>query len=299
MANMTGTSRLAAVLCGLLCALCAGPVRLLAQTAPEQTAPTYPQTESGFSAQIASAVEAYQKGDTVAGRHLLEQLHLPQSADWFAEQIGTEQSKALADRYDRLFDNFVDSMEKTIEDIVRTKGSKLVTNLKDGTREPPRARLPNQKLSGIIPVKEPLIFNCPFAITVNGSEVVSWMDSFTYQDGIFRFIGYGAWPFWDWEDGSDGKAPESGHFVQTPILITRVPPVYPVGFEDRGIEGDVVLHVSIETDGSVRDITVVQGDPTFAKAAIDAVKKWHYKPATFGGKPIKSDLNVTVSFKHP
>ena len=119
---MTRESKLAMILCGLLGGLwAAGPTRTAAhalsastqssplpgessvQTPAEQVAPTYPQTEDGFNAQIAAAVAAYGKGDAAAGRRLLEQFRMSQSDQWFALNFGPEQSETLAKRYDRLF----------------------------------------------------------------------------------------------------------------------------------------------------------------------------------------------------
>ena len=77
---MTRKGKLAAIFFGLLGGLCAaGPSRTSAQAPQEQVSPVYPQTEDGFNAQMAAAVEAYRKGDAVAGRRLLEQFRMPQS----------------------------------------------------------------------------------------------------------------------------------------------------------------------------------------------------------------------------
>ena len=39
-------------------------------------------------------------------------------------------------------------------------------------------------------------------------------------------------------------------------------------------------------------------DSRLAKAALDAVKQWHYRPALLNRDPIKVVTTITVKFKH-
>lgn len=235
---MAGKGKLAAILFGLLGALCtAGSGRGSAQALPgstpssqqagtssaqapqEQVSPVYPQTEDGFKAQMDTAVEAYRKGDTVAGRRLLEQFRMPQADQWFAENFGPERGATLAKRYARLFEEYLKSTEKTLEGLANAKGRKLETNLKPGTRESPQERPGILKLSGMAPVKDPICFNGNFFIRMTGKakalltgdyRAEMWTDTFVYQDGAFRFLGHGGWPFWIWDRSLGEKVPEGG-----------------------------------------------------------------------------------------
>jgi hypothetical protein len=190
------------------------PRALAPQAAQEEALPTYPETADGFNAQMSAAVAAYQKGDTAAGRRLLQQFRLPHSAQWFAENIGPDQSEALAARYDRLFESYMNNTGKTLEDLASHKGQKLNTDVKPGRQDPPRAdAIPShpRKLSGIVPAKDPACINVSFGIKQSSKadlllkgnfKFETWMDTFIYQDGAFRFMGHGAWPFWVWDDRS-------------------------------------------------------------------------------------------------
>lgn len=315
-------SRLAAaILSGLICVASSGV--LLAQASQEQTAPEYPQTEDGFNAQIAGAVDLYQKGDTSTGRYLLDQLQLPEPTKWFAEEIGRDQSAALTARYGRFFDDYANSLEKTIEDVVRIPNSQLITHLQEGTREPPRSS-PTRKLSGIVPVKEPTLFNCRFAITIDGKDASRWMETFTYENGRFRFVGHGAWPFWDWEDGSEGKAPPGGAFatvlqlrpgldpnvsgppftpgkdgVGSPSCVDCPPPAYTPEARKAKFEGVAVLRVVIQPNGRATDIQVLKSPPFGLKAnAIEAVRNWRFKPAQGpDGKPVAVVTPIEIHFR--
>src|SRR5207302_9101868 len=69
-------------------------------------------------------------------------------------------------------------------------------------------------------------------------------------------------------------------------LDRRVAPVYPSQARQTRIEGPVLLRAVIAEDGSVRDISVVKGDPMLARAAREAVKHWHYTPYDPKNKPV-------------
>lgn len=77
-------------------------------------------------------------------------------------------------------------------------------------------------------------------------------------------------------------------------LIKRVVPVYPVEAKKAGIQGMVVLRVTIEKDGSVSNLKVVRGNPELAKAALDAVRQWRYAPSE-KALITEVDINFTLA----
>jgi TonB family protein len=62
-----------------------------------------------------------------------------------------------------------------------------------------------------------------------------------------------------------------------------------------------MLHVTIATDGSVKDAVVVSGDPRLTDAAIDAVRQWEFQPFIANGMPVEGHRDVAVNFSldHP
>jgi TonB family protein len=80
------------------------------------------------------------------------------------------------------------------------------------------------------------------------------------------------------------------------ILDHRVNPVYPPGALAMKLEGDVVLAAVITKTGQVRDLKLVRGSPVLARAAMDAVKQWHYQPYRLNGEPLESQTEITVQF---
>jgi len=279
------------------------PILALAPTAetPQSssvtpTAPTYAESNDGFRSQVDAILQSYRVVDATTGHQLIDQFRLPHPDGWFSEHLGAEQSAKLTERYDRIFTNYSESLEKTMEAVVANHESKLATDLKDGNGETPTQIPARGKLSGMVSVKQPHLFYCHFEITVKKKESVSWADTFVHEDGAFRFIGFGGLPFWAWEDGSEGGAPKGGSFFQPAILISRVPPIYPANAKAKGIEGVVVVHVLVDKEGRVKRADVEQGDPLLTQAAVDAVKQWRYKPSTLGGAPAEAEVTASVTF---
>jgi len=87
-----------------------------------------------------------------------------------------------------------------------------------------------------------------------------------------------------------------GGGVMESKLVNKVDPVYPPQAEAEGITGTVVLDVLIASDGSVAAIRASHGPPLLVPAAMEAVKKWTYKPTTIGGNPVEVVTQVRVPF---
>ena len=78
-------------------------------------------------------------------------------------------------------------------------------------------------------------------------------------------------------------------------LITLVQPDYPPLAKAARIMG--IVHASIEVDesGKVVDVKLLSGHPMLAPAALQAIRKWKYKPFEVGGKPVPVRTEVQVS----
>lgn len=87
--------------------------------------------------------------------------------------------------------------------------------------------------------------------------------------------------------------------IDPAMLIYRVQPVYPPLPWRIHKEGRVELHAFIATDGSIRSLEVVAGDPLFYQSALDAVSQWHYKPTILNGQAVEIDTHITVIYTMP
>lgn len=96
--------------------------------------------------------------------------------------------------------------------------------------------------------------------------------------------------------------PHLGGSVSDSDIVPLVRPLhrYPSRAQARGIQGWVHLRFDVTAEGTTDNIVVVDSDPpdTFDRAAIDAVKKYKYKPRVENGVPVRRpDVEVVLSFE--
>jgi TonB family protein len=80
-------------------------------------------------------------------------------------------------------------------------------------------------------------------------------------------------------------------------LLSRKDPVYPAEAKAARISGRVELRFTIGTDGNVHGVSVAAGNPLLARAAVEAVQRWHYTPARLAGTPVQSEANTAFVFQ--
>jgi TonB family protein len=79
-------------------------------------------------------------------------------------------------------------------------------------------------------------------------------------------------------------------------LLARVVPNYPEDARRQRIEGPVVLNALVGTDGSVRELKVISGNPQLVQAATEAVRQWRFQPHRLKGEPAEFETQITVNF---
>ena len=84
--------------------------------------------------------------------------------------------------------------------------------------------------------------------------------------------------------------------VESGLIASKVPPIYPQKAKDAHIQGVVVLRVIVSKEGDVKNIELVSGHPELAPAAIAAVKQWKYKPYLLNQQPVEVETQVQVNF---
>ena len=79
----------------------------------------------------------------------------------------------------------------------------------------------------------------------------------------------------------------------------NIRPDYPSGARQRGEQGDVVLEIRVENDGSVSDVKVLasSGFAELDEAAVKAAKKARFVPARSGDGPVSASARLKLSFK--
>jgi periplasmic protein TonB len=87
--------------------------------------------------------------------------------------------------------------------------------------------------------------------------------------------------------------------VSQGLLIKRMQPTYPPSALAMRIQGSVQLEATINREGNITNLKTASGDPMLARAAMDAVKQWRYKPYYLDGVPVEVQTQITVNFKLP
>jgi len=90
----------------------------------------------------------------------------------------------------------------------------------------------------------------------------------------------------------------SGDLDSGLTTLVRIPPIYPIGAKNRGIEGWVKVRFIVNEDGSVSNINVVESKPKkiFDDAVLRSVSVWRFKPGRVGGVPVKTWAETVVRF---
>ena len=82
-----------------------------------------------------------------------------------------------------------------------------------------------------------------------------------------------------------------------PVLLEKVAPDYPRVARQAGMGGRVTVRAVIAPDGGVESVEVLSStNALFNEAAIDAVRKWRYRPALMNGRPVRVYFSVVVDF---
>jgi TonB family protein len=103
-----------------------------------------------------------------------------------------------------------------------------------------------------------------------------------------------------WIPQLDTPAPEverSGESTgERGVVVSRVQPLYPHLAIVNRIQGSVHINATISSTGALESVRAVSGDLTLARAALDAVRQWRFRPYVLNGKPIEVQTEVIVNF---
>ncbi len=96
---------------------------------------------------------------------------------------------------------------------------------------------------------------------------------------------------------AQAQPPPAASDVTPPIVLSHVDAVYPASAVPTKAHVDVVLAVTVDADGNVSKLDVVEsGGAALDEAATTAVRQWKFRPATRNGKPIASRIKVPFHF---
>jgi periplasmic protein TonB len=84
--------------------------------------------------------------------------------------------------------------------------------------------------------------------------------------------------------------------VTMPVLVKNAKPVYPAKAYYDGITGVVHIEARVETNGRIKNARVVKSIPPLDANALEAAKKFEFRPATKEGMAVPAIVRLEISF---
>jgi len=242
-------------------------------SAPSVSIPSYSESAGGLTKMMKQMLEISQHGKTEDLQPFFQALVIPNADSWFPSVFGDQQGTQFAEEYQQVQQYIASFFNQALQ---------TETGLKYDTVDVRRFRSScesdaNEMEYPILAARAEQAVPLYEVRFVKGTNF-RWLFPFAYIDGGFRYLG-----------NLQIKQPDNrvlGENIQWPKLIHEVPPVYPMNFNAaRPNNSDMVkLWGTVEADGSVSGLHVIQGTCPYVEATINAVKKWKFTPLTVDGK---------------
>ena len=100
-----------------------------------------------------------------------------------------------------------------------------------------------------------------------------------------------------WAELSPSRIHVDEQTVRTKLIKAESPtPKYPEEARRNNTQGDVILRIVVARNGTVKQLHVIEGDPVLAKAALEGVRRWKFRPTVVDGKSVEVESEIKVQF---
>lgn len=96
---------------------------------------------------------------------------------------------------------------------------------------------------------------------------------------------------------AENQSKPGGVLQGTPTF--KAQPIYPQNAKRFNASGSVEVRVTISEMGRVTSAIAISGHPLLRPAAVEAARKWVFKPTTVNGVPVETQLVLTFDFPAP
>ena len=98
--------------------------------------------------------------------------------------------------------------------------------------------------------------------------------------------------------GGDPEPRKIGGSVSAPVVLSAVAPQYSAEAKAANVSGTVVVSLVVDEQGTPNHVRIVRGiGYGLDEKAMQAVERYHFKPAMENGTPVAVALNIEVQFK--
>jgi hypothetical protein len=230
----------------------------------------------GLQHQFQTFLDVIRSGDQAAVKSFLDSFEIPDSTSWFTAHFEASLASRLTTDYADAFAGAKSHIWWATGNFAQFDDFSYIVN-PSGLPGP----ISDVGFESLLPRPTDQLKIENFRISSASSDPKhgppSWVSSFVYLNGRFRWIG-GTYPFW-----AEGLSALRGP-MSLPPAVLHGRTVQAIAFHDDpktlGIDGIVQLEIKVERDGHVSKIKVLSGDPEFIEDA-----ETYMKTARFAAMP--------------
>jgi TonB family protein len=292
-----------------LCVLAQAQPQSRPTVGPPSTAlssgPDYPDSAVGLEHLVKDILKAQRENQAVRADALLRSFVLPSPREWYPQVFG-KRAAAVASYYERVAPAIAPHLAQALLELDNANVSEIhafrfESSCDDGASVDAFGTL-------LLRVQPVPLYELRFVKGENSARIFP----IAYVAGAFRFVlpptlqipepprkhKVSAKMNSPLSQTSDESALVRVDWkTQEAKLIHHVSPVYPGVAMAENLQGEVVLQVVLNKDGSVGEIRDVEGSCSLAKSAVEAVRHWRYSPTLRNGSPVEVLTEVGVHFQ--
>lgn len=257
-------------------------------SAASSGASAYPESPDGLTSFIEDMLDAMKSGRTDRTSSYFSNLAIPDHSSWFVKIFGPEEGGRLDARYGELLPQAPNKISQRLKYALDSRRTDVKVTVLQKPVDP-SARLGRVITEAMI---QPVALYSASG-TSPGEKYPAYLGDFVFVEGAFRYADTEV--FQALSTAPPLRIRQGGN-VTTASIVHKVAPNYPDEARLARTQGSVVLHVILGTDGAVKEVEPVSGDPVLSSAAIEAVKQWKYKPTLLNGQPVEVDTTITIEF---
>jgi len=252
-----------------------------------QTAGAIPEPAPTLQSQLQPILKAAKENDSKQFDTLINDLRIPDSADWFTSTFGKEIGERLAAAYSATWNDY----KNNIESMFRESGAKNHTHVfvtKFSTSSISRRDPSIQSILG--DARGPFVLYTARAGNNRASDVLPGV--YVFVQGHFRAVNWRT--FYDLPGFKPMRIRVDRRIAPEPTQ--HVDAVTPSDSQHPQVHGTVWVHVIIDRDGNVAEVEPVSGPPEFISDAVRSAWQWRFEPKRLKGEPVEVDTTIPITF---
>jgi TonB family protein len=249
----------------------------------------YPESADGLKKLVEDMFVAVKSKDEARISWYVSALAIPDHGAWFTQTFGATEGARLEAKYTEMLPGTGKQIRGILE--FGLKGERTTV---DVTVLQKQAAEPGGMARAILDAMVRPVMMYRVGSGNPKEKFATYIGDFVYVDGGFRYVNTQVWQ--ELSTAPPMRIRLGGNTAKA-NLINRVDPIYPDEARAARVEREVLLHIVLATDGTIKELSLVKGDPILAKAALEAVKQWRYKPTLLNGKVVEVDSTISVVFR--